>query len=253
MKRNRNPFTKSALLFVCLAAGISLVAPSCKKDDDAEPKAGVTEAQAVTVVSDAMINSNSGLVTQVNLAAMIASGMSTERKGARLSELCGLSMADSTSGSANTNTTSFSYKMSWNYELNCVQEVPQYLALAFTSKVNLSNEKMTAADNSAASFKVSGLADTDSIFIFNQKYDRTGEIVSKTDEMPSFSSVIAYTATDVKVSKATHRIISGTAALTISGRDSKGNSYKYAGTITFKGNQKATLLVGGGSSYELTW
>lgn len=255
MKKNRNLMfrSKSALLFVCLAAGISLVIPACKKDNDTTANSGVSEKQAVTVVSDAMINDQSGLVTQINSAAQIASGMSAERKGAKLSDLCGLNQDGAHNGSFTSEGTTFTYDVAWNYELNCVQEVPQYLAMSYKSKLDVSSTKLTAKDSSVAVFKISGLDSTAAEWVFNQKFDHAGQITSKTDETPSFNSVIAYTSTDVKVSKTTLLIVSGTATLTISGKDSKGNSYSYSGTITFKGNKKATLVVAGGSSYELAW
>jgi len=53
------------------------------------------------------------------------------------------------------------------------------------------------------------------------------------------------------LSKIDRKIISGTATITITGTGPKGNSFSYTGTITFNGDNTATLKITGGSSYTI--
>jgi hypothetical protein len=246
--------TKSAFLFVCMAAGIAVTIPACKKDDNqAIENTAVTEGQAVNVVSTAMVDANGGLVSQINHAAFMAIGMSETREGAKLSDWCGLSLSDTTSGSGSASGQSYNYLIGIKYEVVCINRVPSNINFDFASQLGYSNAEASGQDSAVAVMKITGIADKDTALVFNTKYDRAGKLTSKTSKFSSFDHTLSYASSNITVSKTAREIVSGSATLTISGKDENGNTYSYAGTITFKGGKKATLAITGGASHELTW
>ena len=66
-----------------------------------------------------------------------------------------------------------------------------------------------------------------------------------------FSSNIIYTFNNVMIDKLTYMAVSGTAQITIKGGGPAGVAYSYSGTLTFNGNRKAELILGG-STYNIS-
>jgi hypothetical protein len=64
-----------------------------------------------------------------------------------------------------------------------------------------------------------------------------------------FSSNIIYTFKNVMIDKLTYMVASGTAPITINGSGPGGVAYNYSGTLTFNGNRKAELILGGSTFY----
>jgi hypothetical protein len=55
------------------------------------------------------------------------------------------------------------------------------------------------------------------------------------------------------VDKTTLKIVSGSAAVKVTGSSSSGKSFSFAGTLTFLGSNKATLVLNSGASYAIQW
>lgn len=65
----------------------------------------------------------------------------------------------------------------------------------------------------------------------------------------AFTSMIRYTLKDVIMDATTYLALSGTASITINGDGPANVSYSYSGTLTFTGDRKATLVLGGETYY----
>lgn len=248
MKRVNTPLSrsKSAILFVLVASGISLAIPACKKDDAAAP--AVSQEEVKEVVTNAL-SANGGLMFQTNTAVQVAQGYDAGRQAGRtISEECGVAHDNNISIA----TTAFTYSMKWNWLLSCTTEKePQSVAFSFAGKVVIETAKLKMRDTTESTFKIEGLESDSSLLVFNQSVHREGILELVTDNATrSFASVLTYNATNVKVNKATGKIVSGTAAVTISGVSTKGK-FLYAGTITYKGDNKCTFNIVGGQSFEL--
>ncbi|RFM30712.1 hypothetical protein [Chitinophaga silvisoli] len=256
MKRMSNPLlrSKAALYFLCVAAGISVFAPACKKDDKDSAEPAVSQAEVATAVSSAV--TNGGVVAQTEQAAQTASLYIAARKAAKATtDDCGFSDNGEIKFASETNATPyFSIDYTYNYVLKCdANQSFQSFNFTFAGKTSMVTTKMAIADTSAATFSVTGLSDASNSLVFNQAFDNKANLVSKDAAVQSFYSVLKYTATDVTVDKSTLQIVSGTAAVKISGTNAAGKSFSYEGTITYKGNRKAVFTISGGSSFDLTW
>jgi hypothetical protein len=252
MRRPRLSFAtgKSTLLLLFIAAGIAVGVTSCSKNDDA-PTPGVTSENTAVVVTQS-VTAQGGVVEQINSAITTVTNLEARKAGGRLSDFCGQSLKDSIVLSGNTNEFSFSYNLFWNYALTCVETVPQQFTFDFNGKTSIGTEKFSTKDSTSSHYVLKGLGANNTTWEISQTFNRTGELVSTTDKLPSFKSTIHYESMNIKVSKETRKIVSGSATVKISGRDSKGNSFSYTGVITFKGEGKATYITSGGN-FELQW
>lgn len=256
MKRMSNPMLrgKATLLVIAIAAGTSMFMTSCKKDDkDSNSQSGVTEAEAAQVVSTAV--TNGGVAAQTQQATIVATAFLGARHGAKAAD-CGWQDAGNFEFASDANAaTTYSIAYDYTVNLTCATDGASYQSFqfAFNAKTAFATSKFALSDTSSADFNVTGLDDASANLVFNQKFDHNGTFTSKDGSASSFHSVLKYTATDVTVSKSTLQIVSGTAAVTISGTTTTGKSFSYAGTITYKGNNKATFTITGGGSFDLTW
>ncbi|WP_343692820.1 hypothetical protein [Chitinophaga sp.] len=258
MKRISNPLlrSKSAILLLCVAAGISVITPGCKKDDkaDANSDQAVSQTDVATVVSTAV--TNGGVASQTEKAATTASLFLSTSNNAKATTACGYKGEGNFNYATDANVANaFSINYTYNYLLTCAADQKSYQSFTFTfdGKTTMSTAKLSMADTSSATYTVTGLADTSKTLVFNQEFNHKGNVISKDGSTASFYSVIKYKSANVTVDKATLTILSGTATVSITGTTSTGKTFSYDGTITYKGNKKATFAINGGSSFDLNW
>lgn len=252
MKRISNPLLrgKAALLMLGLAAGITLVMPACKKDDkDTKVKQAVSEEEAKEVVNSTISQT---VASQTQTAASIAV-MYGGSSSARAAD-CGFSDSDTFTFDGTANGFTFSIDYSYDFKLLCGADAttPQSFDFNFDGKTKISSSKISMSDTSAAKFSITGLDKASTSLVFNQALDHKGNYTS-TSGGNSFHNVIVYAAKDIKVSKTTYMIESGTATLKISGTTTTGKTFSYDGLITYKGKNTATYQVTGGGTFDLTW
>jgi hypothetical protein len=242
--------SKSAILFVLVAAGISMAVPACKKDDDTKSAPALSETEVSAVVAQSLSANSGGILSQTNSSIDITNRIAAPRQGAKTtSEYCGTSLNDS----INISSDVFTYAMKWSYLLTCTTEKePQSLAVSFAGRVKLQTEKLTLNDSSVVKFKLTGLESDSTLLVFNQTFNRIGsmKVVSDSSSV-TYATLLSYIAADVKVEKATRRIVSGTAAINVSGVSTTGKSFSYSGTVTYTGDNKATFAIKGGSSFTI--
>lgn len=254
MRRPRLSFanSKATLLLLVVATGISLGITSCSKDDSTKETPGVTQQQAASVVTQTFVNQG-GISEQLTTTTNAVVAMEARRAGGKLSDFCGKSTDGSISHAGTSEGITYDYKLKWLYSLACNGTTPYELTFNFSGKTSIETDKFATVDSATATYKLRGLGETSTAWELSQTYDRAGKFVSKTADLPSFTSAVHYESANIKISKETHEIISGTAAVKITGADAKGNVFKYEGTITFQGNKKAVFAVTGGSNFQLNW
>lgn len=239
---------KAALLMLGLAAGIILVVPACKKDDkESTQQQAVSQAEANEVVSSAISGS---VVSQTTMAAGIAAGFGGQ--GAKTAE-CGFSFEGETGPMELTyNDFKMTMDYAYSYIMTCAADsaTPKALAFKFDGKTSITGSKVSASDTSSANFSITGLDDKSTTLVFNQDFNHKGNYTSKSGGA-SFSNKLIYKAADIQVNKTTYQIVSGKAAVEISGVTTDGKKFDYKGQITFSGNNKATFAITGGSTFEL--
>lgn len=245
--------SKAALLLVCLSAGILLTVSSCKKDDSPSTIT-VSEDEIAEAVSQSVSTPSGGLVAQSTAAAGYSSDLMSSRIGAKASDQCGILHDTTIAGASESGATvTYSYNFNWNWLLTCNQIVPQTFVFNYTGKASYDGVRMSSNDSSKANITVTGLGGDSTYYVFNQTYTRNGSQVSKINQKHSFTSLISVVSSDIKISKSTLKILSGTGTVTVTGEGSGGRSFSYTGTITFLGGEKATLVVTGGGTYNIAW
>lgn len=241
-KRNVLSFSK----FAAIIALAVCVASSCKKDaSSGSPSSNVTvtEQDAADAITDAVTPESAGMSAQVEDATVMASSNIYP---------CGISFDSSIlRSSASGASVSYSFSLAWNWKLSCAN--PANFTASFTGHTTYDAPRISSDDSSSGSFVITGLAPADDAYTFKSSYVRNGSEQSKVNNKNSFTSKITITSTDIKVNKVTRQIISGTAAVTITGASSSGKSFSFSGTITFTGSKTATLSISGGGSYQVTW
>lgn len=248
MKRER-----ASLLFVCLSAMILLTVSSCKKDNDTSASA-VSEDDIAEAISESVSTSGGGLVVQSTAAASYSSDLMNGRIGAKASDQCGI-LHDTTIAGVNETgaTVTYSYNFNWNWLLTCTNIIPQHFVFNYVGKTAYDGKRMSSNDSSKANITLTGLGGDSTYYVLNQTYTRNGSQTSKINQKRSFSSLISIVSSDLRISKTTLKILSGTGTVTVSGEGSGGRSFSYTGTITFLGGEKATLVVTDGGTYSIIW
>ena len=103
--------------------------------------------------------------------------------------------------------------------------------------------KISSIDSATSAIVVTHILDADTEYTVNSTYTRKG--LQSLNEMFLFSSTVAGTTTDIKIGKAAHRINSGAAVYTVSGRTAGGASFSFTAVVTFLGNNQALLVLDG--------
>ncbi|NII29430.1 hypothetical protein HB364_30405 [Pseudoflavitalea sp. X16] len=233
--------TVAAITVLALSTG--LLFASCKKDS--EDKDEITDEEVAEAVTQSVSASSGGMVVQTESTAKMAGTTSFTCGQTKDTTIVGQSV----SGAA----ISYNYSLNFNRTLTCSNGIPSLFQFNFTGSCNYSAPRMSSADNSTAQFSVTGLEPTSASYIFNASYVRNGTQQSKVRFQRSFSSTITITAANITVDKATQKIVSGTATVEFVGNGSGGYSVNRGGTLTFLGNNKATLALKNGSSYNIQW
>jgi hypothetical protein len=241
---------KTVLFFVFLLIALMTTTFSCKKSNASSGSSAidtVTTEDAAYAVMDAVSPESAGMVAQTQTIVVIINSNDLacgEEKDTSIRN-------QSTSGAAIT----YSYAYSSSRLLTCNDGLPSSFQFDFSGKNSYSAAYIASNDSASGQFAVTGLEAGASQYVFNTSYIRHGSETSKVRNQLTFTSTIDIQSNNLTVDKSIQQIVSGTAAVSISGEASNGNgrSFSYTGTITFLGNNKATLVLGNGSSYSIAW
>lgn len=256
MKKSNNPFfrSKTAILSVFVAAGISMAIPACKKDDKVTIPA-VSEGEASEVLSNAILDQRGGVMFQTTNALTVADTYSNRVAGAKQSDECGQTKTGVAINLSSQAGATYEYKFiwNWNYKLDCTTEKEvKSITVNYEGRIKFGAAEGSVDDTSSATLKISGL-DADTVLTVNQTFSRTGTLKLGSELSKTFKTEITYAATDVKISKRTKKITSGTAVINISGISLTGGVFSYSGTITYSGSNKGTLKLKSGTTVDLSW
>lgn len=238
-KSNYRTITNLAL--VILSAGIFLI--SCKKDSADDES--ISNEDIAEAVAQSMAPTSGGVVAQTDIAVDIAINKHLACGATKDSVITGQSLP----GSAIT----FFYRHELNRTLNCSEGVPSSISLNYKGKTTYATLRMSSNDSAWAEGLLTGLQPSSTTLVLNQEYVRKGSQQSLVGRKRSFTSTITINSNDITVSKSTRKILSGTATVQFEGKTSGGISITRGGTITFEGNQKATLRLNNGGEYALSW
>jgi hypothetical protein len=231
---------KSAGFILFVAATLLF---SCKKQTDAVADTSMTEEEAAEVITASVSGNAQGFATQT---AEINARANT------YGATCGYSKDSAISKVNTTGTYTWNYNFNWHWDVVCTAAVPNKMNANYKMKGTYDTPRMSSNDSATAMLTVGNLV-VGTQYIFNGTYSRDGSQVSKIRNKNSFTSKVVMNLNNLLVSKATGQIASGNASVTITGNTSTGNTFSYTGTITFNGASSATITLGNGNVYNISW
>lgn len=232
---------KSAWLFI----GAMVAAMACNDDEPEAPQAISSDEAAVMVASS--FSSNSSGVSAVSKEASEESGDIVEDNSSGRVQSCGVSQNINLSGSSPLGgLISWSYDFSYKFRLNCnTQEQPENITVNLSYSGDYADSKLALEHSGVSELDVRGLAEAEANFNMNGFYKRDGSFEIKTGDKKSGSSNIEITLTELNVDKQTNKIIGGSATFLLTGSASNKGSFKYEGSVEFKGSDSAELKIKG--------
>jgi len=225
---------------LCAFGLVSLVIIGCGKNQLADSDAAITEDDAADVVAASMAggSTSEGLAAQLKLAANLGSGPT-------------MPDAPTTIEGTTSDTTivrqefGIGYRFSYTYYISYVfSNLGNTLDVSYAMKGVYDLPRMSSNDSANAVLNFNHFVDSLPTLTVNGSYLRLGSQQFKVRDQLAITSQITMTLTNVEVDKITKLIQSGTATVTVAAQASNGRSFSRTGTITFDGNQKATLLFG---------
>ncbi|MDR3716039.1 MAG: hypothetical protein P4L51_24810 [Puia sp.] len=253
LKINARVLSATLLLIASLFVALS----SCKKDS---PGSTTSSTVGVDDAADAVIQAvtpeSAGMVSQTETAALVLnnSAITTITSSSTVVSACGIT-ADTVFAGSNASGAAITYSYSYGSSriLSCKNDIPQQFEYGYTGKWSYDAPRISSNDSANAQLTITGLPADSSQYTFNGSYVRNGSETSKIGNKLSFASTITLNVTNLGIDKNTDEILSGTASVTINGSTSGGKSFSYSGTLTFLGNKQATLVLGSGNTYSITW
>ncbi len=233
---------KKISTFTTVAIVCVLMASSCNKNSDSTSPASTTVStdDAAEAITDAVTPASGGMVSQVDNSVAITANYQLP---------CGQNFDSSiTATNPSSSVITYSFNLAWGWLLKCS---PAEFDFSFKGSSKYDAPKMSSNDSSIGSMTITGLES--SSYIINTSYLRNGSQQSKVLNKNSFTSNITITSEDITVDKVSKEITSGTASVSISGASTSGKSFNYSGTITFTGSRAATLILGNGNTYSISW
>ncbi|RFM30711.1 hypothetical protein [Chitinophaga silvisoli] len=237
-------------LSLAFISGLALIVFSCKKDED---DGVITADEMAEAVVQSFSSEGGGLVIQTNAALSVVAAANTDNTG-KLADQCGVPY-EKTRTSANADTASYyvwSYGITWTGMLTCTEQVPTQYEFKATGRALYDFPRMSSDDSVNNKIVVTGLSNDSTFYKVSQTYIRTGTQQSKIGKMHKFTSTVTVSSTNMYVNKTTLRITSGTATVNIKGESSSGKSFTLSGTLTFSGNDAASLVLND-TKYTVSW
>ena len=237
---------KSAFL-LSVVFSATLLFSGCTKEAPATTNTSSSDisnddiSQAVT---NAVSASSSGLATQSETTAKIAAASTLS---------CGETVDSSVSGvSPSGAILTYSYDLNFSRTCVCNGGVPTQYNTSITGSSSYSVILMSSTDSTNAQFSVSGVQSAAANYVLNGTYVRTGTIQSLIANQHTFNGTLTFTSTNITIAKTTMQISSGTATVQFNGTSLSGDAVTQTATITFLGNNQATLVINGKSS-TINW
>jgi len=229
-----------------LVAMLLLGAVACRKSNSLSPGGGnnntnVSNQEAADMVAGS-ISINSNGVTDLALdASLDATNIG------HTPDACGTIKSDSISRQSTAGSAfSYSYKSKYSFTVDCnSSNVPDSLSSTLTYSGSFSGPNLASSNSGSSVFDVNGLLPTAADFVINGEYKRSGSFNSKIDTSNHGNSNIDIVINSLTLKKPSRSIVSGNAAISVTGDVPKKGSFNYTGTLVFNGNGTATLTLNG--------
>lgn len=246
MKHNLLRSTLVVLLMAFLGAGFY----ACEEDDQNEKENIVTDEEALEITEDQINSTADGLNTQIKMASTFAFIAQMEAAFNKSATVENTTAADTSfSWEFSGPNVSYNYTVSISYGLGLSGTTPVF-NFSYSAEGNYEGPSISKDGSHSSSFVVTGLGESSDVYIMNGETTYEGNLTLKNFENKSYSSTSDFTLVDVTVNKLTGVVQSGTVTFTISGTNGEGESYSFAGSLEYQGDDTAILTIGD-EEYEI--
>jgi len=224
-----------------LVAMLLIGAVACKKSNGTlPPVSNVTNDEAADMVAGSLsLNSNG--VASLSADASLNAAVIINTPGA-----CGTIRSDSISRQSKPgDPVTYNYNLKYSFTVNCDGGRPDSLLSTLTYSGSFSGPNLSSSNSGSSVFMVNGLLPRFTDFVINGEFKRAGSFSSKIDTAHHGNSNIDIVINSLTVEKSSRTIVSGNAAISITGDVPKKGSFTYTGTLVFNGNGTATLTLNG--------
>lgn len=253
---------KLYLLLGCIIA----LAAGCSKDSSAPSPAGGSATNTGNNATPANNTASSKDISTQDVAQVISyavsgttSGMATQAENAARISSCVSIPCGTTKDTVISGRDSSWLQIKYNYNFNiartsiCNNGIQTGLNTSFNGTSGYSALIMSSADTTTANISVSGLDSASANYLLNGNYTLRGTQQSLINTQHYFNSVVTITSNNISISKASKKILSGTANVQYSGISATGKTASHTASLTFLGNNQATLVVDNGTPQTISW
>ncbi len=245
--KNKFEFLKSSNFKIMLSALSILAVMSCSNEDDNNTNtntAAIEETDVVDVIETSLAKETYGMSKSMETAVVYSEEQNVFTENPDLE--CGHLYNDAYNESYNSDNFSYDFSINRAYQLNC-DENGNASSLAYNMNYTgvYDAPRMASDDDGVLGYVLSGLSPDEYAVLFEGNYTRNGSQESKVRHMNAFTSTLIFDISNVAVSKTTYQIMSGTSLVSFTGISSNGNEYHFNGTLTFNGDETATLVLNG--------
>jgi hypothetical protein len=219
------------LIFICIMAVVYTGFNSCSKDSSSDIVVYKVPAPIVArFIGLAFSNATFGVNSQLENAAMFTA--------------TGYSTFDSAFLIKKTDTTqaaTYSYDMTYNFDR---QTTPvSKTTFGYTASGHFTSASMISVDDPKGNWEITTL--DQALLTLNGTGQDKGSQFAVTEEVP-FNTTVSYTFQNVMMDKVSpFMAASGIVLVTVNGTGPLEVIFSYSGTLTFKGNRQADLVLAG--------
>lgn len=237
------------LFLFCL---VSLaIATSCKKEEEDTSNSASTE-EAAEIIGSAFASDGGGAVAFIQNSVSISSSSDSRlRATSSVIDLKDTTITDTLVSSSSSRTLIYSWTYTSDLYLNPTSSLPEKIVAMHNYEGNYNGPYVSSVHSGTGTSTYTSLGTGTSlldylvndIWMMSGSYDRSGTITKKiTDKV--FESSTHIQLSDVQVDRVNKKILSGTAAISINGKNLRGEQFSYSGTLTFLGEGQARLVLG---------
>lgn len=216
-----------------------LLITSCSEDDSITSES-LSAEEAVEIIEAALAEESGGLTeTAIAYTKAFVEEISQNVQ-------CNATSTDSYEFTRNGSVTQASYTFNWEFLITCNGlSIPQSASFTANGNGSYNTQRIDSEDASTLSASITGLQPTSSEMTFNGSYERMGsQQISINQTIKDVTTDFNATITDLIVNKSDYEIASGSGVFTLSG-DANGNSFSFEGSLTFNGDNTATVTING--------
>ena len=217
------------------------------KEEQVTPEAAITEEEAVELVESSMAKQSGGTASDVADMGETASAIPNTNAP------CGFTSDSTITRNFSYNQASANYVITVTWGVTCQGTpvpLPQSANFGLDAIGSYTTALMNGNDTSDCNFILTDLY-TGNFYTLNGTANRKGKSTAKVRNQNTFNSTINFDFHNVSFLKvAPYTLSSGSADFTITATKAGASTVTFTGTITYTGNQSATVTLNG-NSYQI--